>query len=103
MSTHVIGPAGDADNARRRHPCMRPPIRRAELHARVADVLELHGARHPEVAASVLAVRGASGLDRTAFATRAGVDVTVLRRAEAGEIARDDLPGALRRMVPMAP
>ena len=105
MSTNAadttgIAPEG-ADSARRRHPCMRPPVRRSELHARVADVLELHGARHPEVAASILAVRGASGLDRESFAARAGVDISVLGRAEAGEIGRDELPGALRRMVPM--
>ena len=100
MGTRLADATDPAAGARRRHPCMRPPIRRADLHARVADVLELGGARHPDVAASVLAVRGVSGLDEVAFAARAGVDVTLLRRAEAGELAREELPGALRRMVP---
>ena len=100
MGTRPAPAAGPVDEARRRHPCMRPPIRQAELHARVVDVLELRGAHHPEVAASILAVRGTTGLDQAAFAARAGVDVTVLRRSEAGELRRDELPGALRRMVP---
>jgi hypothetical protein len=86
--------------ARGRHPCMRTPIGPVEVCRRVADALEVRGARHPAVAASVLAVRGATGLGPEAFARRAGVDVGVLRRAEAGEIGRDQLPGSLRRMVP---
>lgn len=88
------------DAARRRHPCMRSPVRRSDLHGRIADTIGGHGARHPEVAASVLAVRGAAGLDPDAFARRAGVDLDLLSRAEAGELGRDELPGALRRMVP---
>ena len=86
--------------ARRRHPCMRCPVPPTLVHERVADELQLEGAAHPEVAAAVLAVRGASGLDRPAFARRCGVDPHLLCRAEAGELARDELPGALRRMVP---
>ena len=89
--------------ARRRHPCMRSPIRPSELHHRLADVLELHGARHPDVAAAILAVRGAAGADQETFARRAGVEADTLRRAEAGELAREQLPGALRRMVPQRP
>jgi hypothetical protein len=92
--------SGVADGARRRHPCMRSPIRPSALHERFTDLLELHGARHPEVAAAVLAVRGAAGADQETFARRAGVDLETLRRAEAGDLARSQLPGALRRMVP---
>ena len=88
------------DGARRRHPCMRSPIRPSALHERFADLLELHGARHPDVAAAVLAVRGAAGADQEPFARRAGVDLATVRRAEAGDLAREQLPGALRRMVP---
>jgi hypothetical protein len=97
--------AGDAAAlaARRRHPCMRTPVGVAAVRRRVAAVIAPLGARHPEVAASVLGVRGASGLGPDAFARRAGVDSEVLRRAEAGEISRDQLPGALRRMVPRDP
>ena len=86
--------------ARRRHPCMRAPVPAARVLARVTDELELHGAPHPEVGAAIIAVRGASGLDQPRFAARAGVAPEVLRRAEAGEVARDQLPGPLRRMVP---
>lgn len=86
--------------ARRRHPSVRAPVDAAAVHRRVASVVGSSGGRHPEVAASVLAVRGASGLAADAFARRAGVDVEVLHRAEAGDISRDQLPGSLRRMVP---
>lgn len=88
--------------ARRRHPSMRSPVDASAVRRRVAAAVGSSGARHPEVAASVLSVRGTSGLDADAFARRAGVDVEVLRRAEAGEISRDQLPGPLRRMVPVA-
>ena len=86
--------------ARRRHPCMRSPVAAPEVCRRVADAIGAGGGLHPEVAAAVLAVRGAAGLEPDAFARRAGVDVDVLRRVEAGEIDRDQLPGALRGMVP---
>lgn len=86
--------------ARRRHPSMRAPVDTAEVRRRVATAFGSSGALHPEAAASVLAVRGVSGLGPGAFARRAGVDIDVLRRAEAGEISRDQLPGSLRRMVP---
>lgn len=86
--------------ARRRHPSMRSPVPSDRLRDRVADALGLHGARWPEVAAGILEARGRSGLAPEEFARRAGVDVDVLRRAEAGELARDALPGCLRRMVP---
>jgi DNA-binding transcriptional regulator YiaG len=96
MSAAATTPA----EARRRHPCMRSPVSAAMVHERLADELDLRGARHPCVAAAVIAVRGASGLDQDRFAQRAGVDVDLLRRVEAGDVGRDELPGALRRMVP---
>lgn len=95
-----IAPPHGPGGVRRRHPCMRSPVRTTTVLARVADELGLRGAAHPEVAAAVVAVRGASGLDEASFARRAGVDVALLRRAEAGELPRDQLPGPLRRMVP---
>lgn len=85
--------------ARRRHPSTRSPVSVDRLRDRVADSLELHGAHCPEVAAGILEARGRSGLDPDEFARRAGVDPAVLERAEAGELARDALPGCLRRMV----
>lgn len=86
--------------ARRRHPSTRSPVAGGALRGCVAAIVGRTGAAHPEVAASVLAVRGRSGLDPEAFARRAGVEVAVLLAAEAGELGRDQLPGALRRMVP---
>ncbi len=85
--------------ARGRHPSVRSPVPVDRLRDRMADVLELDGATHPGVAAAVLEVRGRVGLDVDAFARRTGVDVAVLRRAEAGQLSRDQLPGPLRRMV----
>ncbi len=93
-----------ADEARRdargRHPSVRSPVPVDRLRDRVADALELAGVVHPAVAAAVLEVRGRSGLEPVPFARRAGVDIEVLRRAEAGQLSRDQLPGSLRRMVP---
>lgn len=90
---------GEVEAMRRRHPCLRAPLRCLELHERVADDLGLAGARHPDVAASVLAARGAAGLRAESFARRAGVDVRLLRRAEAGELSADELPQPLRELV----
>ena len=86
--------------ARQRHPCMRPPVPRSWVVDLVVDELSGRGARHPAVAAAVLAVRGASGLHQEAFARRSGVAPELLGQAERGELSREDLPGALRRMVP---
>ena len=79
---------------------MRAPVPAAMVRHRMVDELELGGARHPDVAVAVLAVRGMAGLSPDEFARRAGVDCELLARAEAGRLARDELPGALRRMVP---
>jgi hypothetical protein len=94
------GATAERAAARRRHPCMRSPVGEDHVHRRVAAALGRAGAPHPEVAAAILAVRGVAGLEPEAFARRAGVDAALLRRAEAGELARHELPGALRAMVP---
>lgn len=86
--------------ARQRHPSARPVVSARALRERVADELELSGARHAEVAAAILSVRGVSGLDQVAFARRAGVAVDELVAAERGEVARSGLPSGLRPMVP---
>lgn len=86
--------------ARSRHPSVRSPVTSRSVRDRLAMVLELGGARHGDVAAAVLEVRGTSGLDVVEFAHRTGVAVEVVRRAEAGLLGRNQLPGPLRRMVP---
>lgn len=94
------GPTTPREAARRRHPSTRSPVAGGALRGCVAAVVGRTGAAHPEVAAAVLAVRGRSGLDPEGFARRAGVELDVLLAAEAGDLGRDQLPGALRRMVP---
>lgn len=89
---------GEVQAMRPRPPCLGAPLRIIDLHERVADDLGLAGARHPEVAASLLAARGAAGLRLESFARRTGVEVTVLRRAEAGEMSADELPPPLREL-----
>lgn len=96
------GPAEPTEaESRRRHPCSSwaPPT--APLRAHVTAEIAASGGRHPAVAAAVLEVRGRSGLDRPAFAARAGVDASIVEAAESGELSRAELPGALRRMVPI--
>lgn len=84
---------------RQRHPSARWPSPPEELRSRVAQALDLHGVGHADVAASVLAARGSSGLDPEQFAARHGVPVAELARAEAGELALVDLPGPLRQLL----
>ncbi|MDZ7675345.1 MAG: hypothetical protein U5K30_09825 [Acidimicrobiales bacterium] len=83
----------------RRHPSARWPFPPEQLRSRVAQALDLHGAGHADVAASVLEARGSSGLDPEQFAARHGVGVALLARAEAGELALVDLPSQLRRLL----
>lgn len=85
--------------ARNRHPSSRWTAPRDGLHQRVAQHLELHGSRHAEVAASILEARGRSGVSVEAFAWRLGIDVDLVRRAEAGELSAADLPAPLRRIL----
>ncbi|WP_436792806.1 hypothetical protein [Actinospongicola halichondriae] len=86
-------------HARRRHPSARWPAPVDALRQRVAQLLDLHGARHPDVAASLLEARGRRGCEQVEFARRLDVDVDLLRRAEAGEVSAAALPERLRRMV----
>ena len=88
------------DSARSRHPSGRAPIPIDCLRDRVTDVLDRRGASWAAVAAGILETRGRAGLDQVEFASRAGVDVDLLRLAEAGQLSRDELPGCLRPMVP---
>lgn len=85
---------------RRRHPSMRAGVSARRLQTRVSEALGRGGMANAEVAAAVLAVRGQSGLGPAEFASRLGVTVEDLAAAEAGERGRDELPGALRRLVP---
>lgn len=90
-------PAVDA--ARRRHPSVRTPVAAPALVARLAQQVTGDGARWPEVAAAVLADRGATGLDQVGYARALGVSTSSLERAESGSIGPDELPGPLRRVL----
>jgi len=85
--------------ARRRHPSARSPVAAAALAERVAGALAGAGARWPEVAAAVLADRGATGWSASDYARSLGVDEVTLERAEAGLLAPSDLPGPVLRVV----
>lgn len=85
--------------ARRRHPSSRWAASSDGLHLRVAQHLELHGSRHADVAASVLEARGRTGACVESFAWRLGVEVDVVRRAEAGELGAADLPPPMQRLL----
>lgn len=85
--------------ARRRHPSVRTPVPTAALAGRLAEHVARTGARWPEVAAAVLADRGTTGLDRTAYAESLGVSWVVLERAEAGVLGPDELPAPLLRVL----
>lgn len=89
--------AGTMADARRRHPSARWPAPADALQHRVAQLLDLRGAEHADVAASLLQTRGRLGLDAQEFARRLGVDPAVVARAEAGEISATRLPETLRR------
>lgn len=86
-------------SARSRHPSSRWPYPVGALQGRVAQLLELRGLAHADVAASVLEARGRSGLAVEPFARRLGIDPETQRRAEAGEIDERELPPALRQLL----
>lgn len=94
--------AGTLADARRRHPSARWPAPVDALQQRVAQLLDLQGAEHADVAAALLQTRGRLGLEADEFARRLGIDPEVVVRAEAGEISAARLPTplwrAMRRM-----
>ncbi len=86
-------------DARRRHPSARMAAPVDVLRHRVAQFLDLRGARHADVAASLLAARGRLGWSREEFARRFAIEVEFLRQAEVGAVSEGRLPGRLRRLV----
>lgn len=94
-------PADPRAAARQRHPSSSYSLPEAALRARLADVLAVDGMLHAEVALAVLEARGRSGLSIEEFARRAGVSVEEVAAAEAGALARHQLPRGLRHVVPM--
>ena len=97
QQTRVLSAAESA--ARQRHPSARWPSPPDHLRRRVAELLDLHGAPYPEVAAAVLERRGSTGLDVEPFAARVEVAAAQVRRAEAGEVPPALLPPSLRRLL----
>ena len=91
--------AGGVEGSRRRHPSVRTPVPVAALATRVAAELAGGGARWPEVAAAVLADRGATGRSAADYARSLGIEVDALARAEAGALGPGDLPPPLLRVV----
>jgi hypothetical protein len=85
-----------AADARLRHPSTRSPVPAPRLQARVAGLLDQSGVRWPHIAAATLRVRGRTGHSPDELARRIGIAPDVIRRAEAGEMAIDELPPALR-------
>ena len=102
QQTRVLSAAESA--ARQRHPSARWPSPPDHLRRRVAELLDLHGAPYPEVAAAVLERRGSTGLDVEPFAARVGVAAAQVRRAQvrrdlAGLGPPALLPPSLRRLL----
>ena len=82
-----------------RHPSARRW--RADLHAmadRVADHLQRAGVPYPGAAAAARAVRGATGLDRQAFASELELDVDAVTAIESGSVSVHELPLDLLRV-----
>ncbi len=74
-------------------------LNRAHLLEHLAERLQRGGVSHPDVAAAVLAARGASRADMITYARRLRIRVEDLRAAEAGEVSIDDLPLRLRQAI----
>lgn len=91
--------AGTLAEARRRHPSARWPAPVDALQQRMAQLLDLRGAEHADVAAALLQARGRLALEAEDFARRLGVGIDVVRQAEAGEISAALLPAPLRRVM----
>lgn len=85
--------------ARRRHPSTQPPVPARRVVERVLHLVDRPGVRWPGVAAAALQVRGRTGLSPDELAVRLGIDPDVVREAEAGELAAEELPEPLGREV----
>ena len=65
----------------------------------LAERLQQGGVEHPQVAAAVLAARGATRTDQAAYARKLRIKIADLRQAEAGHLPIDQLPAPLRHDV----
>jgi hypothetical protein len=70
---------------------------------RLAHQLHRRGAAHPVAAAVALAARGHLGLDIAEFADVVDVPLDTVQRAEAGDIAWEDLPDICGSLVESIP
>lgn len=70
---------------------------------RLAHQLHRRGAPHPVAAAVALAARGHLGLDIAEFADAVDLPLDTARRAEAGDIAWEDLPDILGSLLDSMP
>ena len=66
---------------------------------RLAMHLDRSGATHPVAAAVALAARGHHGLDLADFAAELGLPVEAVQRAEAGDIAWEELPDIIGHLL----
>lgn len=101
MSVERLGSSGAA-GARRRH----PSARGAGTHlvapmARVAAVGAPVAGPHRDVASAVLAVRGADGRSRAAFAAAYGLGAHEVAAMEAGRVPLAELPAPLSILTPV--
>ena len=85
--------------ARRRHPSTQSPVPARQVADRVVRLVDHPGVRWPRVAVAALQVRGRTGLSPDDLAVRLGIDPDVVREAEAGELAAEELPEPLGREV----
>ncbi len=69
---------------------------RAHLLEQLAERLQRGGVTHPNVAAAVLAARGATRSDQITYARKLRIKIVDLRAAEAGQLDLDELPERLR-------
>ena len=83
------------DEAMEHHPTAWRP-RPSALQTRMAELLRSEGAGHPEMGARALAARGSLRLDRRSFAALLDVEESTVEALEAGNLAVEHLPRALR-------
>lgn len=69
------------------------------LTERIALRLARAGLEHPVAAAVTIAMRGMSGLDRDAYAAELGVAGARVDELELGQVALEELPESVWRMV----